>query len=304
MTPGRVSYDRCVEALHLRRELDIAVAAARAAGRIQMERYERLEHIVHKSQKDVVTEVDHLSEEAILATIRAAFPRDSFLAEESGHSGPLLEAAWAASGPGHAQERAPAQERAHALERAPAQAHSRTWVIDPLDGTVNYANGIPIFAVSIGLVIDGASSLGVVLDPARDEIFTALAGGGARLDGRPIHHSTKALMSDAVVSLALPPRGFARREQRIRRAIRVPRSIGSATLALAYVANGRFDAFIQLRGLSNWDICAAGLIASEAGALVTASDGGPWFDIGRPTRSFGIVAAAPAHHATFLEMLR
>lgn len=252
-----------------------------------MERYERLESIVHKSQKDVVTEVDHLSEEAILATIRAAFPRDSFLAEESGHSGPLLESARTSSRP----------------ERTQAQARSRTWVIDPLDGTVNYANGIPIFAVSIGLVIDAVPSLGVVLDPARDEIFTALAGGGARLDGRPIHHPAKALMSDAVVSLALPPRGFARREQRIRRAIRVPRSLGSATLALAYVANGRFDAFIQLRGLSNWDICAAGLIAAEAGVMVTASDGGPWFDMNRPTRSFGIVAAAPAHHATFLGML-
>src|SRR4029079_3292004 len=114
-----------------RLELATATAAARAAGAIQVDRYERLERIVHKSEKDVVTEVDHLCEATIIEAIRATFPGDAFLAEESGPSGD----------------------------------GSRVWVIDPLDGTVNYANGLPFFAVSVGLVVDGVPVLGVVLDP-------------------------------------------------------------------------------------------------------------------------------------------
>jgi myo-inositol-1(or 4)-monophosphatase len=268
----------------LQRELDVAIAAARAAGRIQVERYERLERIVHKSEKDVVTEVDHLSEEAILATIGQSFPGDAILAEESGRSGPETEAA------GSDPEAAPHAER--------------LWIVDPLDGTINYANGIPVFAVSVALAIDGRPSVGVVLDPLRDEIFTAARGEGATLDGQPIHHPAKERLGDAVVALALPAWGFARHERRIRKAIRVPRSMGSATLALAYVANGRFDAYVQLRGLSLWDICAAGLIAEEAGACVTSATGDPWFDVGHANRSIGIVAAAPGHHGALLHLLR
>jgi myo-inositol-1(or 4)-monophosphatase len=281
-----VGYDHRVDTPALTRELEVAVAAARAAGRIQVDRYERLERIVHKGERDVVTEVDHLSEEVIIGTIRSVFPGDAFLAEESGRSGPAGESADDRTG-----------------RSAPA-VPDRLWVIDPLDGTVNYANGIPIFAVSVALAIGGVPVVGAVLDPLRGELFTAVRGQGAKLDGRPLEHPVKARASDLVVSLALPARGWARREQRIRRAIRVPRSVGSATLALAYVANGRFDAFIQVRGLSVWDVAAAGLIAAEGGAQVTSIDGGTWFEVGRPSRSMGLLAAAPAHHATFLELLR
>ena len=153
----------------------MATEAARAAGAIIMERYERLERIVHKSEKDVVTEVDHLSEAAIIELIRSAFPGDPLLAEESGVSGPQAQ---------------------------------RLWVIDPLDGTVNYANGIPYFAVSIGLVLDGEPVMGVVLDPTRGELFHAISGSGAFLDGRPIHNPGKALISDAVVHWACPARAL------------------------------------------------------------------------------------------------
>jgi myo-inositol-1(or 4)-monophosphatase len=245
--------------------------AARAAGAIIMERYERLERIVHKSEKDVVTEVDHLSEGAILEIIRATFPGDAFLAEESGTSGPQAQ---------------------------------RLWVIDPLDGTVNYANGIPYFAVSIGLVLDSEPVMGVVLDPVRGELFHAVSGGGAFLDGRRIHNPGKALVSDAVVSLGLPRSGFARQNSRYRRAVRITRQMGSATLSLTYVGNGRFDAYVQWQGLSTWDVCAAGVIAIEGGAVVTTPLGNHWWDIGMPSRSMGIVAATPGHHATYLEMLR
>ncbi len=257
----------------LTRELQIASEAARKAGAIQMERYERLESITYKSEKDVVTEVDHLSEEAILEMIGRAFPDDAFLAEESGESG--------ASG----------------LEA------DRIWVIDPLDGTVNYANGIPFFAVSIGLVIEGEPVLGVVLDPARGELFTATRGGGAFLDGRQIRNPRKERIGDAVVHLGLPRSGFARQNTEFRRAIRVVRAMGSATLGVTYLANGRFDAYVQYQGLSTWDICAAGVIAIEGGAILTSRLGNPWFDIGMPSKSIGIVGSSPQHHKTFLGML-
>ncbi len=261
-------------------ELSIATDAARRAGRLQMERYERLERIVHKTEFDVVTEVDEMSESLIVSTIRQAFPDDAFLAEEGGS----LHAVGAG-------------------ERAGQPDGQRLWVVDPLDGTVNYANGIPFFCVSIGLVIGGRPVVGVVYDAVRDELFTAQAGRGARLDGVAIRHPIKDKMTDLVLSIALPRRGWSRREQRIRRSIRVARAMGSAALALAYVGNGRFDGFVQSGGLSQWDICAAGLIASEGGARVTALDGGEWFDLSRSAKSIGLLAAAPAHHRTLLEML-
>ena len=247
-----------------------------------MERYERLERIVHKSEHDVVTEVDEMSELLIISTIREAYPHDGFLAEESGQ-----------------------------IEAVPPEGDSevdpseqRVWIIDPLDGTVNYANGIPVFCVSVGLVVGGRPVLGVIYDPVRDELFSAQAGLGARLDGSPIRHPAKAKLSDCVVSLALPRgSGWSGRERKIRKQIRVSRVMGSAALALAYVGNGRFDAFIQAGGLSLWDICAAGLIASEGGATVTTLEGKPWFDIRRASKSIGLVAAAPAHHRTLTELI-
>ncbi|HEV8053716.1 MAG TPA: inositol monophosphatase family protein [Candidatus Limnocylindrales bacterium] len=272
--------------LGLERELAVALDAARRAGAIQVERYERLERIVHKSAHDVVTEVDTLSEELIIATIRATFPTDLFLAEESGHSG-------------HSDHMG-----RPAAAAAPAAMADRLWVIDPLDGTVNYANGIPIFCVSIGLVVGGQPRVGVLLDPARDDLYCAVAGGGAFLNDVPIHLPVKEKLSDCVVFLALPPYGFARREWRIRKRIRVSRVLGSSALGLAYVGNGRFDAFVQPRGLSPWDVAAAGLIAQEGGATVTDGEGGQWFDLERASRGVGILAAAPAHHATLLEHLR
>ena len=270
-------------------ELDVAVDAARRAGRLQMERYERLERIVHKSDHDVVTEVDEMSEQLIIGALRAVFPHDGFLAEEGGR----IDAA------------PPAGESGLPSESDEASASGgRIWIIDPLDGTVNYANGIPVFCVSIGLAVGGVPVVGVVYDPVRDEMFTARTRHGARLDGAPINHPSKEKLSDCVVSLALPRRGWAGRETRLRRAIRVSRSMGSAALALTYLANGRFDGFVQAGGLSLWDIAAAGLIATEGGAALTTLDGGPWFDITRASRSIGLVGAAPAHHQTFLELLR
>ena len=113
----------------------------------------------------------------------------------------------------------------------------------------------------------------------------------------------RSAIGDAVVHLGLPRSGFARQNTRYRRMVRITRSMGSAALSLTYVANGRFDAYVQWQGLSTWDICAAGLIAAEGGAVVTSRLGNRWFDLGMPGKSIGIVAAMPQHHAAYLEML-
>lgn len=255
-------------------ELAFAVQTAAAAGAILMDRYERLERIDYKSARDVVTEADHLSEELVIAAIRSRFPDDAILAEESGTH--------------------------DAVSTAPA--NGRTWVIDPLDGTVNYANGLPIFCVSIGLVVDGRPTAGAVLDPTRGETFAATADGPATLNGRPVEASTKEKLTDAVISLSLAGRSVASRARALRREIRIARSMGSASLGLAYVGNGRFDAFIQESGLSAWDVAAAGLVAERAGAVVTAFDGGPWYDPTRKPRSIGTIAAPATFHPRILAL--
>jgi myo-inositol-1(or 4)-monophosphatase len=277
---------------------------AEAAGRILVERYERVEVIDYKSARDVVTEVDHLSEAMILDAIRKRFPGDAILAEESGaHPGPAADTP---TFPGTAKvtKEARAAEAAAAEAAIRGLAHGRTWVIDPLDGTINYANGIPYFCVSVALVVDGVPTVGAVHDPMRGETFWAPADGPAMLGETPIRASRKAKLSDAVVSMALGGRAVATRARAVRKVVRASRNTGSAALALAYVANGRFDAFVQTGGMSAWDVAAAGLIAERGGALVTNANGGPWFDVERATRAFGIVAAPVAHHAELLARSR
>jgi myo-inositol-1(or 4)-monophosphatase len=260
-------------------DLAFAMALAVRAGEVLMDRYERLERIDYKSARDVVTEADHLSESLILDAIRATYPSDAILAEESG------------------------EHRAVAGE-APTSGRGRVWIVDPLDGTVNYANGIPFFCVSIGLVADGRPVVGVVRDPTRDESFAATASGPATLAGRTIHASEKERLSDFVISMALNGRAATSRARNVRKAIRISRSMGSAALALAYVGNGRFDAFVQQGGLSIWDVAAAGLIAERGGACVTTMDGGPWFEVAKPSKTIGALAAPSAHHGALLALVR
>ena len=262
-----------------RDELAFSLEVARRAGNVLMDRYERLERIDYKSARDVVTEADHLSEALILDAIRARYPADAILAEETG------------------------EHRAIAGE-APTSGRGRVWIVDPLDGTVNYANGIPVFCVSIGLVVDGSPAVGVILDPTRDEAFAATADGPASLNGRTVRASDKEKLSDFVISMALNGRSAVTRSRNVRKAIRISRSMGSAALALAYVANSRFDAFVQQGGLSAWDVAAAGLIAERGGASVTSIDGGPWFDLGHSPKSISILAAPAAHHAALLALVR
>lgn len=259
-------------------ELAFATDLARRAGTIMVDSYERLERIDYKSKRDVVTNADFASERLVIGAINERYPGDAILAEESGeHAG---------------------------VVRDDGSHNGRTWVIDPLDGTVNYANGIPYYCVSIGLVVDQVPTVGVVFDPARNDLYAATADGPATLGGSPVRASSKETLSDYVVSLAVIGRGGLMRERRIAPAIRIHRRMGSAALSLAYVANGRFDAFIQNGGLSPWDVAAAGLISERAGAVVTDIVGGPWWQPTLRGPRANIVAAPRAQHAALLEMLR
>jgi len=258
-------------------ELAFATDLARRAGTILTDSYERIQRVDYKSKRDVVTDADYASERLAIDAIKARYPGDAILAEESGeHAGVL---------------------------RDDGSHNGRTWVIDPLDGTVNYANGIPYYCVSIGLVVDDVPTVGVVLDPARDDLYAATNDGPATLGGEPITTSAKETLSDYVVSLAVIGRGGLARERKIAPLIRIHRRMGSAALSLAYVANGRFDAYIQNGGLSLWDVAAAGLIAQRAGAVVTDLAGGPWWNPKLRGPRTSVVAAPPAQHAALLELL-
>jgi len=141
-------------------------------------------------------------------------------------------------------------------------------------------------------------------DPTRDESYAATYDGPATLNGRLVHASEKEKLSDYVISMSLNGRTATTRARNVRKAIRISRNMGSAALALAYVANGRFDAMVQQGGLSQWDVAAAGLIAERGGATVTSSTGEAWFDLARPAKSIGVLAAPPAHHEGLLRLVR
>ena len=257
-------------------DLWFATEQARRAGELLVASFGRVERIDRKSKRDVVTEVDYASEQLILDAIRARYPSDAILAEESGHH--------------------------HREGDAPARSE-RTWVIDPLDGTVNYANGIPHFCVSIALVGPSGPEVGVVLDPIRADCYSATADGAAMLNGEPIGASDKEELGDFVVGLAVIGRGGIGRERRIGRAVRIYRRMGSAALGLAYVANARFDAFVQNGGLSPWDVAAAGLIVERSGARVTDLFGGRWWQPASQPARLSIVAAPKRHHQALLDLL-
>ncbi|NPA93368.1 MAG: inositol monophosphatase [Chloroflexi bacterium] len=244
---------------------------ARQAGVILRAGYGQHHTITSKSHAiDLVTETDRQSEAFLLESIRNRWPEHSILAEESG---------------------------AH-------RGDGSLWYIDPLDGTVNFAHGVPIFSVSIAYAEDGMVRLGVVYDPMRDECFSAERGRGAFLNGQPLRVSQTDALGRALLVTGFPydtwenPDNnldnfarFAVRSQGVRR-------LGSAALDLCYVAAGRFDGYWEIR-LKPWDVAAGGLIASEAGALVTNLQGGK--DYLSPPQS--IVAANPTLHAQMLTVL-
>ena len=253
--------------------LALASRVARAAGAIQRERYETDLSMRSKSAAiDLVTEVDLACEKLIVDAIRAERPDDAILAEE-----------------GSGTERPDAPCR---------------WVIDPLDGTMNYAHGYPRFCVSIGVEVEGRTLAGVVYDPLLDELFAATRGGGATRNGAPIQVSQEGRLGRALLAT-----GFAydvheseddnlENFARFAKLARGLRRDGSAALDLCYVACGRFDAFWELK-LHPWDVCAGNLIVEEAGGHTSDFRGGPAVGDGRET-----VASNGAVHDAVLEVLQ
>ena len=225
--------------------LDFAVWVAQQAGRLLRDRLGSRIDIAHKGAINIVTDVDLASEQLIREAIATHYPRHQVLAEEGG----LTE----------------------------NQSDYR-WIVDPLDGTTNYAHGFPVFCVSIALEQNGETILGVVYDPMRDELFTAERGEGAALNNRPIHVSSTSDILQSLLSTGFPYdiktsnltnldhwANFAMNAQALRR-------VGSAALDLAYVACGRFDGFWEL-SLNPWDMAAGALIVTEARGRITDFEG-------------------------------
>ncbi len=229
--------------------LPVALDAARSAGKLLREALGGPRRIDYKGHPtNLVTEMDRRAEALIVERIRAAFPDHAILGEEGG---------------------------AHAGDS------EYRWLIDPLDGTTNYAHGVPIFSVSVALERAGQVELGVAYDPTREECFVARRGAGATLNGEPLRVSATTALGESLLVTGFPYdirtttetnlpeyRALSLRSRAVRR-------LGSAVLDLCYVAAGRFDGFWELR-LGPWDMAAGGLIVSEAGGRITNVRGGPW----------------------------
>lgn len=256
----------------LRDLLHLAIRAAMEAGRIQQRHVGGpLEIDTKSTDTDLVTHVDRLCETRIREIIAEAHPDHAVWGEEEGQ--------------GEAN-----------------RASGHRWIVDPIDGTLNYAHGLPFYCTSIGLEIDGAMAVGVVYDATRDELFSAVRGRGAYLNGRPLR-----VTGEAVLKRAMLITGFAYDEDRMLRNVevmarmlpkaRTVRRLGAGVLDLCYVAAGRADGFWEL-GLQPWDVAAAMLVVQEAGGLVTGGDGEPY--------RFGdeaLVASNGALHAALVREL-
>lgn len=222
-----------------------ALRAARAAGRIHLRRLSSISITRKTNDIDLVTEADQESEQAVIRTLGRAFPAHAILAEESGTN---------------------------------ARHSEHRWIVDPLDGTTNFAHGFPQFCVSIAYERRGRVELGVVFDALKRELFVAARGRGARLNERPIRVSRTPTLDLALLATGFP---YDRRERRnfyfafweaFMMRTQGVRRIGSAALDLCYLACGRIDAFWEF-GLKPWDVAAAALIVAEAGGRVTNLDG-------------------------------
>jgi myo-inositol-1(or 4)-monophosphatase len=253
--------------------LNIAIRAARRAGSIINRA--TLEggalNVRSKQVNDFVTQVDQASEQAIMETVRKAYPEHGFLCEESGSTGGDAEV---------------------------------VWVIDPLDGTTNFIHGFPQYCVSIAVRSRGALAHAVVYDPVRNELFTASRGRGAFLNDRRIRVSKATRLTEALVGTGFPFKELTRLElytrqlQTLMKTCAGVRRAGAAALDLAYVACGRLDAFWEL-GLSPWDMAAGALLIAEAGGLVGDLTGEQTY-----LESGDISAATPKIYPALLEALR
>ena len=237
-----------------------AEAVAREAGALVRQRFLNSSfEVSFKGPQDYLTEVDGETEERIAARLHAAFPRDGFIGEETAGR--------------------------------PVRDGGAVWVVDPIDGTSNFARGVAHYCVSIACLIDGAIEVGVVYDPMRDELFAARRGGGAFMNGAPIRPSDATSLANACIEVGWNVRGGVSRYLdligRVAGWGAAPFRIGSGALALVYVASGRRDAFVE-HHINAWDCLAGICIVREAGGYVSdflANDG---LKKGNP-----IIASAP-----------
>lgn len=221
-------------------------------------------HVREKGRSDLVTEADLASQEVIRQKLLGAFPRHGFLAEEN--------------------------------ERIESRDNGYRWIVDPLDGTMNYVHGVPNYAVSVALEQGGVPLVGTVYDPVSRECYSAMRGRGAWLNGRRLAVSATTQLSEALVAVSFAAH-VRRGDPEIAEFIEVmmeargTRRMGSSALNLCYVAAGRFDGYWS-KSTKIWDIAAGCLLVTEAGGLITAFGGGP-LDLNRPEF---IAAATPQLH--------
>ena len=259
---------------HDPRLLATAIDIVLRAGEIQLAHFNRDVRIDMKGAIDLVTEADLEVERMCRRILAERFPSHAILAEEL------------------------------SSEAGQGRPSDHCWVFDPIDGTTNYAHGLPIFCAALGLEIEGRLEIAAVYDPTRRELFTAERGGGAYLNGAPLRVSAAASLIEALLVTGFPYSIHEESEEIlglfgefVRRA-RAVRRLGSAALDMAYVAAGRFDAFWE-DSLKPWDVAAASLLVEEAGGVVTGTDGSPF-----RVRSGHVLASAPALHDAMLETIR
>ena len=257
--------------------LNIAIKAARRAGQVINRKSNDLDliKVASKQPNDFVTEVDKAAEDAIIEVLRDAYPSYGILAEESGLT----------AGQG-------------------GRDSEYQWIIDPLDGTTNFIHGMPQYAVSIALAKNGVMEQAVVFDPNRNELFTASKGAGAFLNERRIRVSRRAKLGDALVGTGFPYRELGNLDtylaifKEVVQKTAGQRRPGAASLDLAYVACGRYDAFWEF-GLAPWDMAAGTLLISEAGGLVSDLRGeASYLETGN------IVAGTPKIFAPLLNLIQ
>lgn len=252
--------------------LDEAISLAHQAGAFALAAQRGVLTIESKTNEfDLVTHVDRHNENLIRNGVLAKFPGHGFLGEESGGATDSTEV---------------------------------RWIVDPIDGTLNYTHGVPIWCVSIGIEVAGVIEAGVIFDPSRNELFTVLRGEGAHRNGERIAVSTmidparSMYVTGFPYDISLDPYGDIPRFERLLKRGLIVRRLGSAALDLAYVACGRFDAFYE-GGLSAWDTAAGALMVREAGGITTHFDGTPY-----SVYKKSIIASNAVQHGFLEELVR
>jgi myo-inositol-1(or 4)-monophosphatase len=262
--------------MELTRLADSAEQVARDAGNILLRYFERIEQIEYKGVGDIVTEADKASERFVRESLQRATPSIPVYGEEYGFD-----------------------------DDSTVDPFDACWIVDPLDGTANYAARVPLFSVSIGLLVEGRPVVGVIYDPTRDEVFRAARGSGAYRNGRAIHVTDRDPL-DPVAPIAVSGDVMRQRLGFLGRTYK-GRSLGSAAMHLAYVASGLFDAatdpYTKL-----WDVVAGAVIIEEAGGVVTRWNGVPRFPVDTNDgayrgQSFDYLVSNGINHQTLVALL-